>query len=333
MFKLVIVDDDKYFIDGIKKHINFSDFDIELVGSANNGKQGLELINSAEPDIVISDIDMPQMSGIEMLKEISNSYSMPLVILLTGLDSFEYAKEAVYLNAFAYLTKPVFPPEICKVLKSAVSRLSTKSLYSEYDLSHAISHRNKQAFLECSAALSDNINNLKVFEPSDVHRVVFMIIKSFADTFVSGIDCAELLSDLKDELYTLHTKESIAGFLSKSLDLLNTYLTTSRANTSAKTLEKIKHYIDENYSSSELSINNLSEQFNISPNYLRTLFKEKYQISFKDYLTTVRLEKAEEMILSGDFKIYEVANMVGYGSVSRFRAEYKLYFGHLPSSR
>ena len=334
MFKLIVIDDDQYFINSLKRHIRFEDFNLELIGSANNGNQGKELINLLEPDIVISDIDMPQMSGIDMLKEISGSYTVPLVILLTGLDSFECAKEAVSFHAFAYLTKPVFPPEIYKVLQSAVSKLTAKSLYSEHNLSLAISQRNKQSFLECCTELQNNICNSQVLETSDIQRTVFMMIKAFADTFISDSSCSKNLSDLKEELYTLSTKESIAQFLPKALNLLSDHLTTSRVNASLKTLEKIKHYIEENYSDPKLSVKYLSERFNISANYLRILFKDQYHMSLKDYLSAARLDKAEKLILSEDYKIYEIAEMVGYSNnISQFRAEYKRHFGHLPSFR
>ena len=73
MYTLAIIDDDKFLLESMIKHINFSELNIHLIGTAYNGQTGLDIIKSTKPDIVISDIDMPELNGIELLKETSKS--------------------------------------------------------------------------------------------------------------------------------------------------------------------------------------------------------------------------------------------------------------------
>lgn len=98
MFKLILVDDDLHTIEGIKKHIPLKELEIELVATANNGKDGIEKIKEHRPDIVFSDVQMPQMSGFEMIdcmKELSIS---PQIIMFTGFNSLDNAKLAINAN-------------------------------------------------------------------------------------------------------------------------------------------------------------------------------------------------------------------------------------------
>jgi len=121
MYKLILVDDDIHTIDGIKKHIPLSDLEIELVATANNGKDGIEEIKKHRPDIVFSDVQMPLMSGFEMINCMKELSISPQIIMFTGYNNLDNAKLAINANVCAYLTKPTTPDEIIEALKKAVS--------------------------------------------------------------------------------------------------------------------------------------------------------------------------------------------------------------------
>ncbi|WP_134699234.1 response regulator [Ammoniphilus sp. YIM 78166] len=106
MYKLVIVDDDRIIRRGLSS-ISWEDYGYQLVGEAPDGERGLEVIAEERPHIVISDIKMPFMDGLEMSRIIKEKYPEIKVILLTGYDDFKFAQEAIKLRAYDYLLKPV----------------------------------------------------------------------------------------------------------------------------------------------------------------------------------------------------------------------------------
>ena len=121
MYKLILVDDDVNTIQGIQRHIPLTQLGIELVATANNGKDGIEKIKELRPDIVFSDVQMPLMSGFEMINCMKELSISPQIIMFTGYNSLDNAKLAINANVCAYLTKPTTPDEIIEALKKAVS--------------------------------------------------------------------------------------------------------------------------------------------------------------------------------------------------------------------
>ena len=106
MYKLLIVDDEPLVQIGVKSMLNWADYEIEVIGSAANGKQALDIIESNIPDIVITDIKMPIMDGLELTKYcIENFEKPPVFIILTSYEEFELAKRAIKYNVIDYLIK------------------------------------------------------------------------------------------------------------------------------------------------------------------------------------------------------------------------------------
>ena len=106
MYKLLIVDDEPLVQIGVKSMLNWGEYQIEVVGSASNGKQALDIIENNVPDIVITDIKMPIMDGLELTKYcIENFEKPPVFIILTSYEEFELAKRAIKYNVIDYLIK------------------------------------------------------------------------------------------------------------------------------------------------------------------------------------------------------------------------------------
>ena len=117
----MIFDDHKYVIDSICETINFETLDIKFIGYANNAKEGLEKILNEKPDIAITDINMPGMSGLEMIEKAVKEGSKTKFIIVTGYDNFEYARTALSYGVTSYILKPALPEDIITALKQAVA--------------------------------------------------------------------------------------------------------------------------------------------------------------------------------------------------------------------
>jgi len=118
--KVVVVEDEILIREGICQLLGKMFPDIEIAGSAENGRGGLACILEADPDIVITDIRMPVMGGLEMIAEMQEKGYYPKVIVLTAYSEFSYAQKAVKLGVNDYLVKPIVIQEFSQTMKKVI---------------------------------------------------------------------------------------------------------------------------------------------------------------------------------------------------------------------
>ena len=119
MLKVLIVENELYVRKGIVLTVDWAAMDCLIVGEAANGEEGLEAARKYKPNLIITDIKMPKMDGIEMLRQLREEGCDAFVIMLTAYSVFEYAQSAIKLGAVDYLIKPFHDGE----LEAAVGRV------------------------------------------------------------------------------------------------------------------------------------------------------------------------------------------------------------------
>lgn len=133
MRKIIIIDDEYLVRLGLRSTIDWAGIDAEIIGEATNGLEGLELIRKLSPDIVISDVKMPLMSGVELVKALNETGYKGRIIILSGYRDFEYAKESFEHGISNYVLKPVNNDELLKTVENALAELEesrkNESLY------------------------------------------------------------------------------------------------------------------------------------------------------------------------------------------------------------
>ena len=122
MLKVLIVEDEEMIRKGIVLTVDWAALDCVVVGEATNGAQGLEAARRLEPSLIITDLKMPQMDGIEMLTALRAEGCTAYVIILTAYDNFAYAQSALRLGAVDYLLKPFHDGD----LENAVTRIQQR---------------------------------------------------------------------------------------------------------------------------------------------------------------------------------------------------------------
>ena len=111
-YKVILVDDEVEVIDAMQALIHWDELGFEVVGSATNGVKALELVEKLQPDVVLTDIKMPYMDGLELARRLNKDYPNIYILLCTGFDEFEYAQEAVHLEIKEYMLKPINASEL-----------------------------------------------------------------------------------------------------------------------------------------------------------------------------------------------------------------------------
>lgn len=122
-YTVLLVDDEEEVIQVIIKKIDWESLGFSVIGYANNGLKALEMIEEFQPDVVMTDIKMPYMDGMELCKSIKTDFPATKILLFTGFDEFEYAKEAIHLEVEEYILKPVNSIELTNVFSHMKTKL------------------------------------------------------------------------------------------------------------------------------------------------------------------------------------------------------------------
>ena len=123
MYTLLLVDDEEDVIEVIARKVSWEELGFCVIGHANKGYKALEMLEEVQADVVMTDIRMPYMDGLELCGSIKQKYPATKLLLFTGFDDFEYAREAVHLEIEEYILKPLNLPEITDVFRKLRAKL------------------------------------------------------------------------------------------------------------------------------------------------------------------------------------------------------------------
>jgi len=126
MYKVVLVDNEQTIRRGIRSIINWAGFGLEVVGEATDGQSALRMINELQPDILITDIKMPHMDGLQLSELALEAFPDLKVIIISGFDDFKYAQKGIQLGVSGYLLKPIQQTELEAILRKLSEELREK---------------------------------------------------------------------------------------------------------------------------------------------------------------------------------------------------------------
>jgi len=127
MYRVLLIDDDKSILEGLKKIISWEQIGCEIVGAYQNPLDVIAACKSEAPDIIISDIRMPEISGVDLAKILVSRYPDLIFIMLTAYDDFSYAQQAVNSGVFRYLLKPINEKQLTDTLAEAIANINTRN--------------------------------------------------------------------------------------------------------------------------------------------------------------------------------------------------------------
>ena len=125
-YTVLLVDDEEEVFQVIMKKLDWESMGFSIAGYARNGVEALEMAEELQPDVVMTDIKMPYMDGLTLCKKLKELYQKVKVIIFSGFDEFEYAKEAIKIEAEEYILKPINSNELREVFER-IRSISIKS--------------------------------------------------------------------------------------------------------------------------------------------------------------------------------------------------------------
>lgn len=247
MYRVLLVEDDTALRFIYKKMKTWSECGFDIAAEAGNGKEALDILEKEDFDLIFTDIRMPFVDGIELLRTLSQSGNTIPVIFASSYDEFEYARQGLVLGAFDYLLKPVNAKKLEKVLYRAKDRI--EEIYQGHQVEPAI------------AVVLDTLH-----------------IANDKNLFVS----------------------QVVSYCSRHSDGII--------------------FSDE-----------VAEEFGYSKDYFGKLFKQHFDVTFHEFNLKIKIEHAKELLRTGNYKTYEISDILCFSSVDYFTKIFKKSTGMTPS--
>lgn len=177
MIKVFLVEDEVVIRDAIHKMIPWTEYGFELIGEAKDGEMALPLIKKSEPDVLITDIKMPFMDGLTLSRLVKKDLPNTKIIIISGYDDFDYAKQAISLGIEQYLLKPISKAEFLEVLQGIRSKYekenAQKLYYQKFENEIKAYEKNAQRdFFEL--LVSEETDLQKIYEQADKLQIDIM---------------------------------------------------------------------------------------------------------------------------------------------------------------
>ena len=393
MYSLVVIDDEMLIRMAISGFVQKNLPDLEVVGSFSNGLDALDYIRKNPVNIVITDIRMPEMDGLELARHISEQYPGIILIIISGYAEFEYAQKAILYGCSTYLLKPLDFLELEESLINSKTKLD--NLYQNADcqeehislfftdlisgtlnnfnelqerfqalsLPGTLSHY-KGYLLTITLDSKDSLSQWKygrenlsttllnsirmalaeyqcysLFRKSN--RYFFIVLSFQKEPDFSPEELKVILYDLlnfscsiKKHTTFFNIEELYDSFnmVKDNEDGMDTPVPTEPLKINDNEDVTIQHamsYIQSHYAE-DLTREDVAAAVYLSPSYFSYFFKQKTGMNFIDYLTTVRMQKAAEL-LTTQMKVSEISKKIGYQSRNRFYINFRQYSGYTPT--
>ena len=127
MYSMLVADDEKWIRERIISSISWNKLGVCISGEAADGEEALALSRNLKPDIILTDIRMPGLSGLEFLKSINEEGLSAKIIILSGYSDFDYAQKAIKLGVADYILKPVENEELIKIVKKCIRQIEAET--------------------------------------------------------------------------------------------------------------------------------------------------------------------------------------------------------------
>ncbi len=199
MYRVMIIDDEESARKLMRAAIDYKSLDMEVVGEAASGIEAINIIDDLKPDIAFVDISMPFMNGIEFTETATERYPNLIIIIMTAIDQFEYARKCVSLPVFDYMLKPMVRAEVTKVLERAKEKLdnmmpSSSDFEEEEELSQEEADSTELIKKYVKDNLTDSKLNLAFVAQHFGFSASYLSRKFKQDT---GMNFAKYLTDIR----------------------------------------------------------------------------------------------------------------------------------------
>lgn len=364
-YKIFLVEDEIVTREGIRDSVDWASAGYQLCGEAPDGELALPLIQECRPEAVITDIKMPFMDGLQLCRALKATLPETKIIILSGHDEFRYAQEAMQIGVTEYLLKPLSAQDLMVTLRRVARQLDEARQQHDHlraleqalaqprtDLSLLIDHRILLAKPDTSALMRFLRGGAPAeFEPCFAaylaplgqadpgSRVLIDFV--FTDVILSAANVLRELGgnpeELLRELGRLEPLLARMQHLDQVTDMARQVAAhvlahrDRQAHGHGALIARARTYIDANYADPELSLSAVAAHVTLSPSYFSVVFSREVGQTFIEYLTGLRIRRAQELLRTTALSASEIAYQVGYQNPRYFSSVFRKVVGLSPN--
>ncbi|MEK3915110.1 response regulator [Paenibacillus sp. FSL H7-0331] len=341
MYSVMIVDDEQLIRRSLYKMISESPIGFTVVGEAEDGLAAFEQACSLTPDLILTDIKMPVMGGMDFIRNSRTANLDCQFIVLSGYGEFELAQEALRYGVADYLLKPIRPEQLEFTLVKMKTALDHKrNAWMDYDLWLVYYPNAAKRMADCiwhmdEIGIHHELSQFYAQWIEGAHK--YPSCKDRCVEYVSWV-----LKNLQNyggaelnqpNLYALRSAKNGDTIHKLTESLLTEWMNvirTKRNHGAYHTIKQAAAFMEKNYMDKELSLQSVADYVRLSPSYVSQIFKEAMGASFVQYLIQIRMEQSKCLLSNPHSKTYEVAEAVGYEDYPHFTKTFKKYYGISP---
>ena len=339
MYKIVIIDDNELTRRSIAKTIKRRLPDCSVVGDASDGREGLSCIQSVCPDIIISDIKMPDLDGLSMVRMVQSALPATQIIFITGYQDFENAHAAIRLHACAFLLKPIHDSQLLEAIALAMDEIQKNApsmIQGFQELGLLLQQNATEAFEEKLSSIYRKAIYLVQKAPDDssdillncMRQVCSIILHYFWNLAPQKINLDQETTDLYHFTQVPDSEAEWSAFLMGYSNRLRLFAVREQQNYSL-IITHVLQYLESHYQQ-DLSLSEVAKVVSVNPSYLSSLIKKETGKNFIDIIIEARLEHAKKLLQNPCHRINEVADLSGFKDYAYFYQTFKKHVGLSP---
>ncbi|MFB9327876.1 response regulator [Paenibacillus aurantiacus] len=339
-YNVILVDDEQWNRDLIRTLGQWEAHGLHVTGEAEDGEEALKLVADVLPDIVITDMRMPGMDGVQLMEQIHSRYPGIRIVVISGYDDFNYLKQAIRYQAVDYLLKPVDPKELNAILGKCAKDLAAaaaKATDLPLDLSLALAsykqllsrhfnELNPSGIRQTMEQIRAELTRRDMTQDWQQERIVSQLMLALKESMNANSLPVEAIEQLGKGVAA---GETTLGFMEEQYLTALEQLIATRKFKNKLNVEEIKTYIERHFAEN-VTLDQLAKAFFVSKEYLSKVFKQEYGRNLTDYILHLRMEKAKDWLLDEQLSIKAVAEMAGYEDVTYFYRVFKKHYGVAP---
>ncbi|MFX3636240.1 MAG: response regulator [Candidatus Pristimantibacillus sp.] len=327
---ILIVDDEMIIRNGLKNMMLSYSKPFASIRVAENGEQALDLIAEYPPQIVITDIRMPRMDGLELCKRIHESYPYIRVVVISGFAEFEYAKQCVAYGVKEYMLKPVIKMDIHEMLDRLLTALDkgvVTPTQSEKWLDEMTEHIWNLRLPDVDKCLDEWLTYCgeRIDHPNQLNELL-------EDSFLAVLDRLKVKGYSFTDSDSYLEKKTLPEIKMRFRDKVNSITDelAQRRGGFKDLLAEAKAYIEQNIAK-EVTLEEVANLVGLTPNYFSLYFKKATGVTFINYRMSKRIEAAEQLLALPHYRIVDVAHETGYEDYSHFAKTFRKMKGITPT--
>ncbi|NIK78780.1 two-component system response regulator YesN [Paenibacillus castaneae] len=327
---ILIVDDEMIIRNGLKNMMLSYSRPFASIRVAENGEQALGLIADYPPHIIITDIRMPKMDGLEFCRRIHESYKYIKVVVISGFAEFEYAQQCMAYGVKEYMLKPVIKLDIHEMLNRILPAME-KGVITPTQLEKWLDEMTEHIWQLRLQDLDQCLDEwLRYCEERTVHP--FQLRELLVDSFQAVLDRLKVKGHTYTGLAADIEEKSVGEIHERFRHMVRSVADelTLRRGGFKDVMAEVRAYMEQNIAR-EVTLEEVANLVGLTPNYFSLYFKKTTGVTFIHYRMTKRIEAAEQLLAQPHYRIVDVAHETGYEDYSHFAKTFRKVKGITPT--